>query len=153
MTIGKQIRIARKRAGLTQKELGEKLNISQAAIGQFENEKSNPNLKTIQKIANVLNIHWLDLLGDDIQSTDFLTQDLQTSTDLEFKHVWENLLVMNDIRFMNYTTHTGESGMIFALDDNEFKYFLTNEQCKKLPCVTIEQIKTLIKAMSEEYRK
>jgi len=64
MTTGKQIRNARRRAGLTQKELGEKLNVSQSAIGQFENENSNPNLKTIRKIADALNIPISELVDD-----------------------------------------------------------------------------------------
>lgn len=42
MSIGNNIRKMRKKAGLTQKELGERLGISQAAIGQFENDSSNP---------------------------------------------------------------------------------------------------------------
>ena len=36
MDIGENIRQARKNAGLTQKELGEKLGISAAAVGQFK---------------------------------------------------------------------------------------------------------------------
>ena len=56
MTIGEKLRQARNQAGLTQKELGERLGISQAAIGQFEKKDSNPTLDTIQKIANALGI-------------------------------------------------------------------------------------------------
>lgn len=64
MTTGEKIKAARKRAGLTQKELGEKLNISQSAIGQFESEKSNPNLKTIRRIASALNVTLSELVDD-----------------------------------------------------------------------------------------
>lgn len=54
MNIGENIRQARKNAGLTQKELGEKLGISAAAVGQFEKKNSNPHNSTVQKIAAVL---------------------------------------------------------------------------------------------------
>lgn len=64
MTTGEKIKSARKRAGLTQKELGEKLNVSQSAIGQFESENSNPNLKTIRKIAEALDIALSELVDD-----------------------------------------------------------------------------------------
>lgn len=64
MTIGEKIKLARKRAGLTQKELGEKLNVSQSAIGQFESDKSNPNLKTIRKIAEALDIPLSELVDN-----------------------------------------------------------------------------------------
>ena len=61
MNIGENIRQARKNAGLTQKELGEKLGISAAAIGQFEKKNSNPPNSTVQKIAAVLEISPLTL--------------------------------------------------------------------------------------------
>ena len=61
MNIGENIRRARKNAGLTQKELGEKLGISAAAVGQFEKKNSNPHNSTVQKIAAVLEISPLSL--------------------------------------------------------------------------------------------
>lgn len=61
MNIGENIRQARKNAGLTQKELVEKLGISAAAIGQFEKKNSNPHNSTVQKIAAVLEISPLTL--------------------------------------------------------------------------------------------
>ena len=61
MDIGENIRRARKNAGLTQKELGEKLGISAAAVGQFEKKDANPNHHTIEKIAMVLEISPLSL--------------------------------------------------------------------------------------------
>ena len=52
MTIGNNIRAHRRRKGMTQKELGEKLGgISQQQIGQWENGTANPKLETQIKIA------------------------------------------------------------------------------------------------------
>lgn len=56
MSIGQNIKRIRKEKGLTQKELGALLGISQAAIGQFENDHSNLQLETIKKIANALDV-------------------------------------------------------------------------------------------------
>lgn len=64
MSTGKKIKQARKRAGMTQKELGKKLGISQAAVGQFEKENSSPKLVTLQRIAVALNVN-IDELVDD----------------------------------------------------------------------------------------
>ena len=61
MNIGENIRRARKNAGLTQKELDEKLGISAAAVGQFEKEDANLQNSTVQKIAAVLEISPLSL--------------------------------------------------------------------------------------------
>lgn len=64
MNFGENIKKIRKERGLTQKQLGEKLGISQAAIGQFESNKANPKMETIQKIANALNVSLNDLIPD-----------------------------------------------------------------------------------------
>lgn len=62
MTIGENIRRIRKERGLTQKELGELLNMTQAAIGQFENDKTSPKTETIEKIASALSVTPADLM-------------------------------------------------------------------------------------------
>lgn len=63
MTIGQRIKAARKKAGMTQKELAEKLGIPYQSIGQWENDQRNPKLETLQRISNALGIHILDLTG------------------------------------------------------------------------------------------
>lgn len=55
MTIGDNIRRFRKREGLTQQQLGDKLGVSQSAIGQFE-KGTSLKIETIQKIAVALGI-------------------------------------------------------------------------------------------------
>lgn len=56
MTTGQLIQQARKSAGLSQKQLGEKLGLSASMIGQWENDLRNPKLETIQRIAAVLKV-------------------------------------------------------------------------------------------------
>ena len=58
MTIGERIRAARRRANLSQKELADKLGVSASMIGQYENDLRNPKLSTLQKISEVLGVHW-----------------------------------------------------------------------------------------------
>lgn len=62
MTTGQRIRLARKNAGLTQKALGEKLEVSYQNIAQWENDLRNPKLKTLHCIAAALNIDVDELL-------------------------------------------------------------------------------------------
>lgn len=54
--VGKQLRDARKRAGLTQAELGAKVGISGSAVGQWEQGKTTPSWKQAQKVAEVLGV-------------------------------------------------------------------------------------------------
>lgn len=62
MNIGENIKRIRKEKGMTQKELGEKLGVSQSAIGQFENTSSNLKIDTIKKIAEALDVNYTRLV-------------------------------------------------------------------------------------------
>lgn len=64
MEIGERIKLSRKKAGLTQKELGELLNVSAAMIAQYENNLRNPKFETLDKIANALNVDVWDLYDE-----------------------------------------------------------------------------------------
>lgn len=88
--VGKCIKKFRMLKNLTQKQLGEKIGVSQAAIGQFESEDSNLKLETVIKIANALDIPPQYLFGDsyfpctelDIEKSEYLKEygekDIQT---------------------------------------------------------------------------
>ena len=51
MSFGTQLRLARKRKGLTQKELAEKIGTKQTYIAQLERGRRNITLATIEKYA------------------------------------------------------------------------------------------------------
>ncbi len=65
MTTGEKIKQARKNAGITQKNLGDKLGVSPVMISQYESNTRNPKLQTLQKIADALNVTLSDLLTSD----------------------------------------------------------------------------------------
>jgi transcriptional regulator with XRE-family HTH domain len=62
MTVGENIKRIRKERGLTQKELGGLLDMTQSAIGQFENDKTSPKTDTIEKIASALGVSPSELM-------------------------------------------------------------------------------------------
>ena len=64
MSIGANIRRIRKFRGMTQRELGEMLGVTQAAIGQYERPSANLTRNTIEKIANALNVSFDALIKD-----------------------------------------------------------------------------------------
>jgi UDP-N-acetylglucosamine 1-carboxyvinyltransferase len=51
LKVGQQIREARKAKGMTQKELGEKLGVSESVVTNYESGKQNLTLETLQKVA------------------------------------------------------------------------------------------------------
>ncbi|UPJ18317.1 helix-turn-helix domain-containing protein [Bacillus cereus] len=54
--IGENIRFLRKKRGLTQEELAERINLQQAYIGGVERGERNISMLTLQKIANGLEV-------------------------------------------------------------------------------------------------
>ncbi len=60
-SIGKNLRRARKGAGLTQERLAEKVNVSTSYIGFIEQGRSTPSLEVLVKIAKALRINIKDL--------------------------------------------------------------------------------------------
>ena len=56
MDIGESIRAARKSAGLTQKQLGEKLGVSAAMIAQYETGRRIPKTSSFKKIMDAIAI-------------------------------------------------------------------------------------------------
>lgn len=65
MNLGETIARLRKEAGLSQKSLGEKLNVSFQAVSKWENGLSQPDLDMLNEIARVFNISLSELLGED----------------------------------------------------------------------------------------
>jgi XRE family transcriptional regulator, master regulator for biofilm formation len=62
---GKRIKNYRKARGLTQEELGEKVGgVSKSFISKLENEKTDPSLEMLSKIAWILKVDVGDLVSD-----------------------------------------------------------------------------------------
>lgn len=69
MDAGDRIRNARKKAGLTQSELGEKLGVPFQSISQWERGKRHPKFETMVSLAYALDVDIDYLLGtEDVES-------------------------------------------------------------------------------------
>lgn len=64
MTTGQLIKAARKKAGVTQEELGKKIGVSGSSMAQWENDLRNPKLDTLQRIASALGVPVQELISD-----------------------------------------------------------------------------------------
>ena len=67
MSFGHKLKTLRKQRGLTQKELAEKLFLSQSSITRFEKDEILPTSETLSKIANYFDVS-IDFLLDRPQS-------------------------------------------------------------------------------------
>ena len=94
--IGKFISEERKAKGLTQKELGEALGLSDKAVSKWENGRSMPDLAVMDDLCKLLDISINDLLSGEKLSEDSYTRKAE-----------EN---MKDL--MNETTHANRASRI-----------------------------------------
>lgn len=62
-TIGKRIMKNRKRLGLTQDQLAEKLGVTAQAVSKWENDQSCPDISVIPQLADIFGITTDELLG------------------------------------------------------------------------------------------
>ena len=66
MTLGERIAQARKQAGLSQEQLGEKLGVSRQAVSKWEGDQTNPDVAYVAQMCRTLGVSsdWL-LLGEE----------------------------------------------------------------------------------------
>ena len=60
---------AREQKGLSQKDVSEKIEVAKSTYSLYESGKREPNVQTIKKIADVLDVSADELLGIDTEPT------------------------------------------------------------------------------------
>lgn len=63
MTLGEKIRSARKDKGITQKQLADLINVKHNSISDWESDKHKPDVDSLEKICDILDLNPSDLLG------------------------------------------------------------------------------------------
>lgn len=69
MEFGDKLRSLRTKAGLTQLDIAEKLDVSAAAIGAWENGRAKPRLTKLGQLVELLGTSAADLMGEDATET------------------------------------------------------------------------------------
>ena len=77
--LSEKIQLFRKQKGWSQKELGEKLGVSQTAIFYWEKGAREPDIKTIRKLSEIFSVSPNDLYG--IEEEDTTAHDFQETCD------------------------------------------------------------------------
>lgn len=105
MSIGEQIRKYRIEMGLSQKELGEKLGVSQAMIAQYENGKRKPKLETQREISYAIGIP-LSKLNEKLPY--YVDNDTKEGNELLVKNIIADGIKMNIITAFNKLNYIGQ---------------------------------------------
>lgn len=144
MRDGERIKQARIKKGLSQKQLGDLLGVSQQMIGQYESSNGSLKLSTLKKIARALEIPVEELWGsiniglmfeEDLKKIDYYQMNYE-------EKIWSDWLNINGVEYFKIM-HDNENCLSFTIGTD--RYLLTLEQYKKLQQMSIEQLKTFIK--------
>jgi len=84
MTFGKRLTEMRKRRGLTQQQLCELVNVHISQLRNYENDRSQPTLEVIRKMALALDVTADELVFDP-------TERMPIVTDKELVKQWEQI--------------------------------------------------------------
>ena len=84
-TIGKFIAVLRKSRGMTQKELAEKLGVSDKTVSHWENDESAPDISLIPVIAEIFSVTCDELLRGEKASAQSEPSDLYHENELSEK--------------------------------------------------------------------
>ena len=68
MTLGQNILEARKKKGLSQEQLGEKVNVTRQTISNWELDETSPNPEQLKTLSKTLNVSIDDLIENDLQN-------------------------------------------------------------------------------------
>lgn len=94
----KNLQFLRKQKGMTQAELGSKINVDQTTIGRWEDSNREPTMGNVVNIANIFNVTIPDLLDKDLSKNDTpIFDELEVLFD---KH--KNILTDEDKEYMKF---------------------------------------------------
>lgn len=147
MSVSVNIKLLRQQKNLTQKELGDILHVSNKTISKWENGRGLPDIETIKRIAEVLNVKVLDIVDDFNTETDreAIKNDKKKNKLYSFiranksyialffiyNFYWYIWPIQKVMTFMKegslksiFTAITAVPGMVFILYHYVFKYYL-----------------------------
>lgn len=116
--IGKFIAECRKKNGLTQMQLAEKLNITDRAVSKWENGKSLPDSSIMLELCNELKISVNDLLSGEVVTMSSNEQNEKVLLEM-VKQKEES-----DKRMLSLEIVIGVLSVVFLLSFNFIAYFL-----------------------------
>ena len=67
MALGQNILELRKKSGLSQEQLGDKVNVTRQTISNWELEETSPNPEQLKQLSKVLKVSVDELLDNDLQ--------------------------------------------------------------------------------------
>lgn len=132
MKFSDNCKLLRKKKGLTQEELGKKLNVSRKTISGWENNRAYPDIMTLLKISRLYNISINCLIDGEIDSDDKeLTKAKCTNTIKEITHLTSSFIniMMLFFSYLNIINPWGVSlpFLVYIMTFNLIVWFYSRE--------------------------
>ena len=128
-SFGKRLKQLRKKAGLTQEELGYRLNMSYMTIRRWEADKIFPRMDEIKSIAQALSVTESDLLNDNCTQSHDWVLSIRIAHNLE----QEVIDLSKGVPRIASITTTKDGGLLTLggsyenwTDDNSFKKLIAD---------------------------
>lgn len=120
-TIGDRIKLKRKELGLTQAELGEKLNVTDRAVSKWEQNDGNPDIAFLPVLAQIFNV-----------TIDYLLTGVEPKKEIIIKTPKEMLIEtddpaylekVNDLSFTDLYKNQLVNVFTFLVDSGKINYY------------------------------
>lgn len=98
MSFGERLRLLRKEKGVTQKNLGKVMGITDQAISHYEKGKRFPDTKMIRKLADYFNVSTDYLLGNSYEKITVEGLKEELAADPEFKNFMDKISERDDLQ-------------------------------------------------------
>ncbi len=123
-SLGNFLRYARKRSGLTQEQIAERLNIVTPVLSKWENDKAVPPLDILCKLCNILNISIEECINAELSNEkrvlppkNYQPEKLgETLKTLRLKNGWSQAEVGKKLFVTSQTVSKWEAGGVSSLE-------------------------------------
>ena len=111
-TVGTRIAEARRKAGLTQQNVGDQLNVSYQAVSSWERDEYLPDTQNLIKLAGILNVSIPSLIEDS-------KYEFETKKEI---FNWEHMKTFVKVTAKNLNLTNTQKALEFALEAHEGQY-------------------------------
>lgn len=124
MNIGNEIKKLRKEKGFTQSELAEKCNLSKNAIWNYENNKRNPTVNTLNKIGEALGIDLGYLIAKPLKMDEETAEKLH---ELGYaSEIMKNIKVDKETQLIEFNRFLAAANLPFDIPFSELEILYEN---------------------------
>ncbi|MBQ7699044.1 MAG: helix-turn-helix transcriptional regulator [Clostridia bacterium] len=152
MNIGEKIKELRKKNGLTQEQLADRLRISYQAVSKWETGAACPDLSLIAPLTKIFNVSADELLGINDTEPDARYEELKKEFDLTF--ATEDFVKRQEICETAVKEYPGDmkwlSNLAWTVSNRSFEY-KDNEKYAAEQEKAIKLFDTVIKNTADEY--